>query len=62
MEEKEYLIRERFGLKAADGEKEGIGNDNPEDCIFWFGNGAYFPPETAECLFVVGDSYGLWNR
>ena len=45
-----------------DGESEGIFDDNPEDCIFWFLNGAYFDPESPQCLFVTGDAYDLWNR
>ncbi len=62
VEEGTFEMRERFGLDSKDGELEGIGHDNPEDCVFWFGNGAYFAKETAECLFVTGDAYDLWDR
>ena len=33
-----------------------------QDCIFWLGNGGYFSPSTARCMFLVGDSYHLWDR
>ena len=38
------------------------GFESPEDCIFWMGNGAYFSPTTARCMFIVGDAYSLWDR
>ena len=38
----------------------GISN-TIDDCWFWFGHGAYFTPEYPECLFLLGDEYGLWN-
>jgi len=49
-------------LYPKDGESEGIFHDNPEDCIFWFSNGAYFDPVTSECIFITGDAYDLWDR
>jgi len=55
-------MKERFGLYPKDGESEGIHHDNPEDCIFWFSNGAYFDPVTPECIFITGDAYDLWDR
>ena len=55
-------MKERFGLYPKDGESEGIYHDNPEDCIFWFSNGAYFDPVTPECIFITGDAYNLWDR
>ena len=55
-------MKQRFGLHPKDGESEGIMHDNPEDCIFWFSNGAYFDPTTSECIFITGDSYQLWDR
>ncbi|TRY69923.1 hypothetical protein TCAL_02356 [Tigriopus californicus] len=58
----DFVLKEQFGLHSSEGEIEGIGVEDPEDCIFWFGDGAYFSRETARCMFVVGDSYNLWNR
>lgn len=57
-----FELKEKFGLSPDDGPSEGILKDNAEDCIFWFSNGAYFDPESPECIFIVGDSYHLWNR
>ncbi len=54
-------MKERFGLPTEEGPAEGIGN-SPEECIFWFSDGAYFSPDLPECLFVVGDAYDLWER
>ena len=62
IEQDTFEMKERFGLYPKDGESEGIFHDNPEDCIFWFSDGAYFDPTVPECLFVVGDAYELWNR
>jgi hypothetical protein len=59
---KSYEMRERFGLHPKSGRDEGILADNPEDCIFWFSNGAYFDPESPQCIFLTGDSYDLWDR
>ena len=55
-------MKERFGLDPKDGKSEGILADNPEDCIFWFSDGAYFDPSSPQCIFLVGDAYNLWNR
>ena len=33
--------------------QEGIGFTDIDDCIFWFGNGAYFSPTTCRCIFLV---------
>ena len=57
-----YEMRERFGLSPKEGNEEGLLDDNPEDCIFWFSNGAYFDPESPQCIFITGDSYDLWDR
>ena len=57
-----FELKERFGMATSEGPSEGILDDNPEDCIFWFSNGAYFDPETPQCIFLVGDAYKLWNR
>lgn len=62
VEHGEFEMKERFGLYPKDGEFEGIHHDNPEDCIFWFSNGAYFDPVTPECIFITGDAYDLWDR
>ena len=55
-------MKERFGLDPKNGKSEGILTDNPEDCIFWFSDGAYFDPHSPHCIFLVGDAYNLWNR
>lgn len=57
-----FELKEKFGLSPKDGAAEGILTGNAEDCIFWFANGAYFDPASPECIFIVGDSYHLWNR
>ena len=49
-------------METKEGISEGIFADNPEDCIFWFSNGAYYDPEMPQCMFVTGDAYELWNR
>ena len=43
-----HELRERFAI-SSEAEEAGsnfIGFETPEDCIFWFGNGAYFSPTT----------------
>ena len=43
-----HELRERFAI-SSEVEEAGanfIGFETPEDCIFWFGNGAYFSPTT----------------
>ena len=57
-------LRERFAISSSEEEamNETIGFQSSEDCIFWFGNGAYFTPTTARCMFIVGDEYDLWDR
>ena len=62
IEEDTFELQERFGLDTKEGISEGIFSDNPEDCIFWFSNGAYFDPELPQCMFITGDAYELWNR
>ena len=59
-----FELRERFAISTDEEEamNEGIGFQSPDDCIFWFGNGAYFTPTTARCMFIVGDTYNLWDR
>ena len=59
-----YEMRERFSISSDTDEasSENIGFESPEDCIFWFGNGAYFTPTTGRCIFIVGDAYNLWDR
>ena len=57
-----FEMWERFGISTSEGPKEGISKTDPEDCTFWFSNGAYFDPVTPECIFIVGDAYDLWDR
>ena len=40
-----FEFKERFGIATIEGPSEGILDDNPEDCIFWFSRNAsmYFP-------------------
>jgi hypothetical protein len=60
----QHELRERFALSSEPDEAagEGIGFTEIDDCVFWFGNGAYFSPSTCRCLFLVGDWAGLWDR
>ena len=59
-----FEMRERFAISSSEEEAGGqeVGFASPDDCIFWFGNGAYFSPTTARCMFIVGDAYQLWER
>ena len=52
VEENVHITKERFGLYPHDGLSEGIKADNPEDCIFWFSNGAYFDPASPQGPFI----------
>ena len=61
IEKGDFVLKTRFGLPTEEGASEGI-TTSAEDCIFWFGDGAYFHPDTPECLFVVGNEYNLWDR
>lgn len=42
-----------------EGSSAGLGMNN--DCWFWLSDGAYFSPEYPECIFILGDTYRLWN-
>ena len=59
-----HELRERFAISSEPEEaaSEGLGFSDIDDCIFWFGNGAYFSPSTCRCLFLVGDWAFLWDR
>ena len=59
VETNELILKEHFGLGSYEGEAEGIGLDN--DCWFWLGDGAYFSPDYPECMFILGDTFRLWN-
>ena len=58
-----HELKERFAISSSIDEAslEGIGFSTPDECVFWFGNGGYFSPTTARCLFLVGDAYNLWD-
>ena len=59
------LVKTLFRESTKLGDQKQIclkGFESPEDCIFWMGNGAYFSPTTARCMFIVGDAYNLWDR
>ena len=59
-----HEMRERFAISSDPEEatSESLGFSDIDDCIFWFGNGAYFSPSTCRCLFLVGDWAYLWDR
>ena len=59
-----FEMRERFAISSSEEEAgaEEVSFASPEDCIFWFGDGGYFSPTTARCMFIVGDTYQLWER
>ena len=59
IEQSDLILREHFGLGSHEGVAEGIGMDN--DCWFWLGDGAYFSPDVPECIFILGDTFDLWN-
>ena len=58
-----HELRERFAISSSVDEAsfEGLGFSTPDECVFWFGNGGYFSPTTARCMFIVGDAYNLWD-
>jgi hypothetical protein len=58
----EITVSGRSSFDVADGPLHGFGYETPEDCLFWFGMAAYSHPLVAECMFIVGDAYSMWNH
>ncbi len=53
--------RARLGLSFAEAGLAGFGFSTLEDCLFWWGMGAYMAPETIVLSRQTIDRLGLWH-